>query len=408
MNTPPPRISEDISFSAFETDKPFGEWLVESGDSFFKGDFETIRVLRSLAEAANGSYDAAYDAYLRMGPITLGRSEYETWCESRRSEIENLKIREPDRHTLRFRRIFFSEPTVDRIGRLLSPAFDWPIALLCAIAAIAGIASAAFFQVPAHPPTMAAFPTTIACVLLGVFIHEFGHTTAAVRFGAKQGGIGAGIYWIWPALYSDVRQTWKLPRSQRLIVSAGGLYFQSMYVTALYIGHLLTGYAFLRSTCGISIFLMFTTLNPVFKYDGYWIITDMTNSVNLHKRIRNTFLGLRLGRRSDEWRQSVSPRAVSLAAGFLIFAVAYLFYVFSTLLPVLVSSVKLFGQARVAYATTPSVFPNAHVLADASLGALGFALVSLMCVALMFKTLSEVLSLVNPRRTSGATAKRKQ
>ena len=93
MDTLPPRISEEISFSAFEIDKPLGEWLVESGESFFKGDFETVRVLRSLAEAAGGSYDVAYDAYLRMGPITLGRSEYETWCESRRSDIENLKFR---------------------------------------------------------------------------------------------------------------------------------------------------------------------------------------------------------------------------------------------------------------------------------------------------------------------------
>lgn len=404
MNTPPPLISEDIAFSAFETDKPLGEWLVESGDSFFKGDFETIRVLRSLAEAADSTYDAAYDAYLGMGPITLSRSEYETWCESRRSDIENLKTREPDRHALRFRRILFGEPTVDRIGRLLSIAFAWPMALLCAVVAIAGIAAAAFFQVPAHPSTIAAFPATVASVLLGVFIHEFGHTTAAVRFGAKQGGIGTGIYWIWPALYSDVRQTWKLPRSQRLIVSAGGLYFQSMYVAALYIGYLLTGHAFLQSTCGISIFLMLTTLNPVFKYDGYWIITDLTNSVNLHKRIRSTFLALRLGRGSDEWRRSVSPRAVSLAAGFLILAVAYISYVFATLLPILVSSVKLFGEARVAYATAPSYLPDAHVLTDASLGVLGFVLVSLMCVALMSKTLSEVLSLVNPRRTSGATA----
>ncbi|MES2672083.1 MAG: hypothetical protein V4673_16920 [Pseudomonadota bacterium] len=403
MNSPPPRVSEDISFSAFETDKPFGEWLVESGDSFFKGDFETIRVLRSLAEATNSSYDRAYDAYLRMGPATLGRSEYETWCESRRSDIEGLKIREPDRHMLRFRRILFGESTVDRIGRLLSITFTWPLAFVCAIVAVAGIAAAAFFQVAAHPPTMATFPATVACVLLGVFIHEFGHTTAAVRFGAKQGGIGAGIYWIWPALYSDVRQTWKLPRSQRLIVSAGGLYFQSMYVAALYIGYLLTGYAFLRSSCGITIFLMLTTLNPVFKYDGYWIITDMTNSVNLHKRIRGTFLALRLGRRSDEWRKSVSSRSVSLAAGFLILAAAYLLYVFATLLPVLVSSVELFGQARVAYAAASSVLPNGRVLADASLGILGIVLISLMCLALMLKTLSEVLSLVNPRRTSSAT-----
>ena len=36
----------------------------------------------------------------------------------------------------------------------------------------------------------------------------------------------------------------------------------------------------------VSHFLVLNTLNPVLKYDGYWLLSDLSGSYNLHQRMR--------------------------------------------------------------------------------------------------------------------------
>ncbi len=69
----------------------------------------------------------------------------------------------------------------------------------------------------------------VVTVLSGGF-HEFGHAAAARYSGAEPGVIGAGIYLVWPAFYTDVTDSYRLGRRGRLRTDLGGLYFNAIVV----------------------------------------------------------------------------------------------------------------------------------------------------------------------------------
>lgn len=123
----------------------------------------------------------------------------------------------------------------------------------------------------------------LAFTLFSTFIHELGHASACKYFGVKHGGIGFGLYLNFPLLYTDVTEAWKLGAGQRCIVNIAGIYFQlflliMLIATCLFTKDGFTGYLVLAMNLG---FIM--TLNPFFKFDGYWIVSDLLNIPNLRK-----------------------------------------------------------------------------------------------------------------------------
>lgn len=117
--------------------------------------------------------------------------------------------------------------------------------------------------------------------LVSVLIHELGHASAAYRYGARVGAIGAGFYLYYPIMYSDVTDVWKLRRRQRGIVDIAGVYFQ-VIVAALYaVLYQISGWpAFVVGLWTIA-GSVFMSLNPVLKFDGYWMLSDIFGVTNL-------------------------------------------------------------------------------------------------------------------------------
>lgn len=121
-------------------------------------------------------------------------------------------------------------------------------------------------------------------MLLSSFFHELGHASACKHFGVQHGGIGFGLYLTFPVLYTDVTEVWKLNRIQRCVVNIAGVYFQSYWLIGLLIGFFLTGNDILRYLILIMNFGFLMTLNPFFKFDGYWIASDLLGVPNLRAR----------------------------------------------------------------------------------------------------------------------------
>ena len=59
-------------------------------------------------------------------------------------------------------------------------------------------------------------------------LHEVGHAAACRYGGGRPGGMGAGIYVVWPAFYTDVTDAYRLPRRARLRTDLGGLYLNAV------------------------------------------------------------------------------------------------------------------------------------------------------------------------------------
>ncbi|MHB8425927.1 MAG: M50 family metallopeptidase [Gammaproteobacteria bacterium] len=127
-----------------------------------------------------------------------------------------------------------------------------------------------------------------AAIFLCLLFHELGHSAAAWRFGIRVRRIGIGLYWIFPVLFSDVTDIWKLPRRRRLVVDLGGVYFQAVALLPLLAFGLLTREPGWRAAAAfviaINVLTIVVNLNPLLRYDGYWIYSDLSGIPNLRRQ----------------------------------------------------------------------------------------------------------------------------
>ena len=92
-----------------------------------------------------------------------------------------------------------------------------------------GALSAAAGQVVQSPNAMV---TSLLLVLVSTFFHETGHATACRYGGGRPGAIGVGVYVLFPAFFTDVTDSYRLPRRARLRTDLGGVYFNAVSVVA--------------------------------------------------------------------------------------------------------------------------------------------------------------------------------
>ena len=102
------------------------------------------------------------------------------------------------------------------------------------LAAFVGVCWWVFFEKGLASATYEAFDQpgllllVVAVTVLSAGFHEFGHAAAARRGGATPGVMGAGIYLVWPAFYTDVTDSYRLGRVGRVRTDLGGLYFNAI------------------------------------------------------------------------------------------------------------------------------------------------------------------------------------
>jgi|TARA_B110000908_G_C10222791_1_gene436271 putative peptide zinc metalloprotease protein len=130
------------------------------------------------------------------------------------------------------------------------------------------------------------FPIILTGIVLIVLIHEIGHAIASFYYKITPKEIGFGLYFIFPALYTDLTEAWKLKKDSRIVINIAGIYFQLiinifliiLLYTNFFNNHIL--YIIILSSQAICLF----NLNPFFKFDGYWIYSDYFNIPNLRKQ----------------------------------------------------------------------------------------------------------------------------
>ncbi len=119
--------------------------------------------------------------------------------------------------------------------------------------------------------------------ILAIF-HELGHSSACAYYGVFPGEIGIGLYFRFPVLYADVTDAWRLPRTQRAMVDFGGIYFQLIFVPILFILYLMTSSSIFLYAILLNYGSALFNLNPIFRFDGYWLFSDIIGVPNLRKR----------------------------------------------------------------------------------------------------------------------------
>jgi putative peptide zinc metalloprotease protein len=221
------------------------------------------------------------------------------------------------------------EPILKWAARLFTARVA--IALIAALVLVEALVASRALGTPATSPAARDMAAAFALTVAGVVVHELGHLAACHRYGARHGGMGVGLYWCFPTLYAEVHSAWLLPRLQRAVVDIGGLYFQSGYVLALGAIYLGTGADAVLGAIAWSHVLMLHTLNPVLKFDGYWLLADLTGTHNLHRWIRSIAQRSWQAATLMRSRDLPAPREMVLLLAFVAIAVVYFAYLLATL-----------------------------------------------------------------------------
>ncbi|MBF0160706.1 MAG: hypothetical protein HQL88_00325 [Magnetococcales bacterium] len=132
-------------------------------------------------------------------------------------------------------------------------------------------------------------PYGIALVL-SKSLHELGHALVAKRYGCRVPVMGVAILMLWPVLFSETSEAWRLPqRRQRLAVGAAGMLAElalaavaSLAWSLLPDGPLRNATFFLVTVTWI--LTLAVNLNPLMRFDGYFLLSDWLEWVNLQER----------------------------------------------------------------------------------------------------------------------------
>ena len=128
-------------------------------------------------------------------------------------------------------------------------------------------------------------------VLSGGF-HEFGHAAAARYGGAQPGAMGAGLYLVWPAFYTDVTDSYRLGRGGRIRTDLGGLYFNAIVAVLTFVWWAVSGWEALLLLVATQVLQMTQQLLPLLRYDGYHLLADLAGVPDLYHRMGPTLRGL--------------------------------------------------------------------------------------------------------------------
>lgn len=167
--------------------------------------------------------------------------------------------------------------------------------------------------------------------------HELGHAFTAKRYGCKVATMGVAFLVLFPVLYTDTTDSWKLKsKHQRLKIVLAGMkveIYLALIATFLWSfapdGILKSILFTIATTSWISSLLI--NISPFLRFDGYYVLSDWSDSKNLQPRsfamakwfIRKNILGL----------EEVKPEILSKSKEkfFIIYAIStwiYRFFLF--------------------------------------------------------------------------------
>ena len=120
--------------------------------------------------------------------------------------------------------------------------------------------------------------------------HELAHAYTAKAKGCRVPTMGVAFLVLWPVLYTDVNESWLLPRRRdRLAVSAAGILAEltlAAWATLawglLADGALRQAMFVLATVTWVSSLVM--NLSPFMRFDGYFLLMDGLDMPNLHAR----------------------------------------------------------------------------------------------------------------------------
>jgi putative peptide zinc metalloprotease protein len=309
-------------------------------------------VLTRIDEAAAAD-EVAQELSHRLGRVVTAAHVQAAYAQVRQQvDAIRQQTRRPKPFGLWFRVRLLPISAVGALSRRLSgvfhPAAAVPLVLLSALAAITALAAGTSGHQRMMMDPGASFAPLLGLFIVSMFAHELGHASASMRYGTPARDIGFGLYLIYPVFYNDVTAAWRLTRRQRVVIDLAGVFFQFSVGAGYLFIYRLTGWGVFYLAAVSVFFLGLFVLLPIFKFDGYWLLTDLLGVDNLSRQVRRVAAHVldRLRRRRGArlpWPSWVSVAVLAYGA----FSVAYLF-LFALRLASVLPDLAVAYPARVA------------------------------------------------------------
>ena len=247
--------------------------------------------IAALVGERTGKQVAAGDAEVlieKLGPLGLLRTVDGAQPSVRKADpLLGLKLR-----------FVISNPRVtQRIAAPFAKLFLPPFALAFSLGFLA-LAAWLFIERGLAPAVrQALYEPQLLLLVIGLTtvsaaFHELGHAAACTYGGGRPGVMGAGLYLVWPAFYTDVTDAYRLDRRARLRVDLGGIYFNAIFAVLAFGLWAATGWEALLAIIPLQIFAMVRQLLPLVRLDGYHILADLTGVPDLFAHIKPILAGL--------------------------------------------------------------------------------------------------------------------
>lgn len=138
--------------------------------------------------------------------------------------------------------------------------------------------------------TFSGWLTAGLAITFAKVLHELGHAFTAQRYGCRVPAMGIAFVVMWPMLYTDANEAWKLPHKRhRLAIGAAGMLAElalAVVATALWNvvpdGPLRAALFLLATTTWIV--TLGINASPFMRFDGYFLLSDWLDTPNLHSR----------------------------------------------------------------------------------------------------------------------------
>lgn len=124
-------------------------------------------------------------------------------------------------------------------------------------------------------------------------VHELGHAYTAKRYGLKVPTMGIAFLVMWPVLYTDTTDAWRLPlRRQRLAIGAAGMTAEiALAAIATLIWSFLPDGPVRSATFMVAsstwVLTLLVNINPFMRFDGYYLLSDYLEIQNMQDRSFN-------------------------------------------------------------------------------------------------------------------------
>jgi putative peptide zinc metalloprotease protein len=169
-------------------------------------------------------------------------------------------------------------------------------------------------------------------------VHEFAHAYAAVRYGVKVPHMGVAFIVLYPVLYTETTGSWALSsRRARFHIAVAGITAE-LCLAAIFLAlwHVFPAGSLGQTACFLVVCVslvgsLLVNLNPLMRFDGYYMLADATGFDNLQSRsiacaryrLREFLFGL-----GDPPPEQLLPEKRRFLTGFGAALLVYRFFLF--------------------------------------------------------------------------------